>query len=722
MPARRYIISGLRGAMVLWLIYAASCTTASVCKRVPVMSRLPLHFSRENGIRRTAGSHSRSLRRPSFESMATVPWEECSEPPKYVLRKPRLREGGRATRKMGINQMIQAASSGEDALTVIETAYQKLSPINAVTCLHTIAKKHPTFLQQTHDSKVQYQWKLLSHSLKSSINLLDCRGIATAIWAFGRLSVSMEDTLKKPIIPDLLEVPNEIRTGYRDRALDMLPETEIRSLASVLWGFAQVAHIPPRKFLESAEKQFVMGFVEANPHTLTSTMWAFASLRHKLSTTSLKHFEEASMGVIKAFNSQDISNTIWSMAILQQAPSREFHLSIQDAALNQVTRLEPQGVANILWGLAKLASGEKSTRVRPEPRLLAALEKRALQTLGLFNAQAISNTLWAFGTIRHRPNGKLAQAMQLRAISVLGRCTPQGVANILWALAQLESKPLQILSDDVNDRLIKNINLYPPQAISLIVWSFARLNLPVSRKLQNKLTTRIIAAADEFQPQAISNLLWAFSKFENYPEVRLLNALKKQVYKKHEILSLQGTVNILWALRKLMRHPVGRVTQSLKRRLIDTSNTTNIHGSSISNALKDRRVSKSLQKSIDLDIKLVECLHNRALHLADEWDPQSISSLYWSVSRTPQPIGSSGEALLTELETQAEKLSERFSVRQVAVCVHAMASLVYHPSDRFQNVFGNAVKSITVGVEIGKEAAVMTTWALEVLDWKNPSF
>eukprot|EP00954_Amorphochlora_amoebiformis_P011208 877160-Amorphochlora_amoeboformis.AAC.1 len=107
MPARRYIISGLRGAMVLWLIYAASCTTASVCKRVPVMSRLPLHFSRENGIRRTAGSHSRSLRRPSFESMATVPWEECSEPPKYVLRKPRLREGGRATRKMGINQMIQ---------------------------------------------------------------------------------------------------------------------------------------------------------------------------------------------------------------------------------------------------------------------------------------------------------------------------------------------------------------------------------------------------------------------------------------------------------------------------------------------------------------------------------------------------------------------------------------------------------------------------------------
>eukprot|EP00802_Teleaulax_amphioxeia_P016477 Tamp_16597.p1 GENE.Tamp_16597~~Tamp_16597.p1 ORF type:complete len:359 (+),score=84.46 Tamp_16597:27-1079(+) len=93
----------------------------------------------------------------------------------------------------------------------------------------------------------------------------------------------------------------------------------------------------------------------------------------------------------------------------------------------------------------------------PGKELVKALEERAEELAGSFQAQNMSNTLWAYATMGRVPGAGLLRRLEERAEAVMETFNPQNVANSLWAasvfamLAPEESLRLMLL---VVDRLV----------------------------------------------------------------------------------------------------------------------------------------------------------------------------------------------------------------------------------------------------------------------------
>ena len=52
---------------------------------------------------------------------------------------------------------------------------------------------------------------------------------------------------------------------------------------------------------------------------------------------------------------------------------------------------------------------------------------------GTFNAQNVSNTLWAYATMRQEPGKGVMRVLEGRAEALAGTFNAQGVVNTLWA-------------------------------------------------------------------------------------------------------------------------------------------------------------------------------------------------------------------------------------------------------------------------------------------------
>ena len=53
--------------------------------------------------------------------------------------------------------------------------------------------------------------------------------------------------------------------------------------------------------------------------------------------------------------------------------------------------------------------------------------------MGTFSAQGVTNTLWAYATMRREPGEGLMRALEWRAEALAGTFNAQNVANTLWA-------------------------------------------------------------------------------------------------------------------------------------------------------------------------------------------------------------------------------------------------------------------------------------------------
>jgi hypothetical protein len=61
------------------------------------------------------------------------------------------------------------------------------------------------------------------------------------------------------------------------------------------------------------------------------------------------------------------------------------------------------------------------------------MERRSEAISGNFNSQDISNTLWAFATMRTRPGEQMMGQLERRAEAISGEFNSQEVANTLWS-------------------------------------------------------------------------------------------------------------------------------------------------------------------------------------------------------------------------------------------------------------------------------------------------
>ena len=77
--------------------------------------------------------------------------------------------------------------------------------------------------------------------------------------------------------------------------------------------------------------------------------------------------------------------------------------------------------------------------------------------------QDISNTLWAYATLRHYPGAELLDGAARQAVFTIQRFKPQEVANTLWAYATLGHDPKNLLLDAMAAQMAQRILHFRPQ-------------------------------------------------------------------------------------------------------------------------------------------------------------------------------------------------------------------------------------------------------------------
>lgn len=116
---------------------------------------------------------------------------------------------------------------------------------------------------------------------------------------------------------------------------------------------------------------------------------------------------------------------------------------ILDIIAESVHQFDEVNVATALHRLAKLQPPNLSHH---PPAIIYTNQFQQLiyaikMLLDRFEAQAVSNTLWAFATLGYYPDGETLDAIGEHAVTILSTFQPQATSNTLWAYAKLGYPP-----------------------------------------------------------------------------------------------------------------------------------------------------------------------------------------------------------------------------------------------------------------------------------------
>ena len=195
------------------------------------------------------------------------------------------------------------------------------------------------------------------------------------------------------------------------------------------------------------------------------------------SDVRLQILERLARENVEKFDAMNLANVVWSLAVLDHhafASSGRFLRRacerIESAARRGMAmpRYPPasdksfpsaQAVSNCLWAFTTmkhpLAHALASLVVEITPRFIdafdpeaeaeearrAAREKRRRKTGGAFVAQTVSNQLWAFGTLRRHPGDAHLDALARAVAKHVTHFKPQELTNVVWAYAALAHYP-----------------------------------------------------------------------------------------------------------------------------------------------------------------------------------------------------------------------------------------------------------------------------------------
>eukprot|EP00985_Skeletonema_marinoi_P003661 scaffold1598_cov139-Skeletonema_marinoi.AAC.5 len=204
-----------------------------------------------------------------------------------------------------------------------------------------------------------------------------------------------------------------------------------------------------------------------------------------------------------------------------KTPKRSLFLSFAIASRDKLNNSDARGLSNIAYAYAliKYVPGFDD-----ESDLFDHVAIQAARRKVEFNAQDISNMMWAYATV-DKPHALLFQAMadQIAAYEHLGEFKhPQDFSNMMWAYAKAGVSHASFF-EKMADHVARLDVLYgfEPQALSNIVWAYAKAVVS-HPKLFERVANHIVASdnLDTFDPQALSNTVWAYAKAGfNHPEL-----------------------------------------------------------------------------------------------------------------------------------------------------------------------------------------------------------
>ena len=149
---------------------------------------------------------------------------------------------------------------------------------------------------------------------------------------------------------------------------------------------------------------------------------------------------------------------------------------ILDIIAESVHQFDEVNVATALHRLAKLQPPNLSNH---PPAIIYTNQFQqliyAIKTLlDRFEAQAVSNTLWAFATLGYYPDGNTLDAIGEHAVTILSTFRPQATSNTLWAYAKLGYLPPPSLLAAAAHKMVLDFPKSVPQVGNLMTQFVAR--------------------------------------------------------------------------------------------------------------------------------------------------------------------------------------------------------------------------------------------------------
>ena len=145
------------------------------------------------------------------------------------------------------------------------------------------------------------------------------------------------------------------------------------------------------------------------------------------------------------------------------------------------------------------------------------LEGRAEALAGTFNAQNVSNTLWAYATMRREPEKGVMRVLEGRVEALAGTFNAQGVVNTLWAYATMYLDPGEGLMKELEGLAEAVAATFKTREVVNTLWAYM-LMCPVNTArrsrgwepgagLMKKLVGRVEALASTLNEQDVANTL-----------------------------------------------------------------------------------------------------------------------------------------------------------------------------------------------------------------------
>ena len=166
------------------------------------------------------------------------------------------------------------------------------------------------------------------------------------------------------------------------------------------------------------------------------------------------------------------------------------------------TKFNEINCATALYRLAKM----HSQNVECIQKIILICE----ETLKTFEAQSISNMVWAFATLDFKDEVFLEKIAKEVCQRDLEKFNTQNIANTVWAFATLDFKDEVFLEKIAKEVCQRDLEKFNSQEISNTIWAFATLDFKDEVFLEKIAKEVCQREWREFTVQNIANTVWAF--------------------------------------------------------------------------------------------------------------------------------------------------------------------------------------------------------------------
>ncbi|CAE7454005.1 rha-1 [Symbiodinium sp. CCMP2592] len=361
------------------------------------------------------------------------------------------------------------------------------------------------------------------------------RSLATSAWALASLS-----RWQPAVSREALQQMRPIFTLIEDLAKPLFPSFALNNLSMLAWGFAR-SGLGTKELFDSFGHAALVRQHQLSARDLANLTWSFAAA--KLSHELLKQVPalvlEDSRGVA-AFEEQDLSTLAWGLATLRlreeellQALGEEARVKLASftvpglicttwafaslrvkapfvrEALDQLRhsgRLEPRGCSMMLWSLASLRHDDRS-----ELFYYSMADMVILPRARDFEAQDVSNCLWAFATARVQHEA-VFQALVSQAMQSIHRFTSQALANTTWASAKMHAREAKAMVAVAADEALRRPQrTWSSQGLVTLCWASAEVQVAPVRLLTS-VTEELHSRPNAFNDVDLATLVFTLKE------------------------------------------------------------------------------------------------------------------------------------------------------------------------------------------------------------------